>query len=68
MANTCSVVLLPCLYAAWLGRISLSNLSISCFLRNIAKILRIIESNMIGQRLPIGPLVLPDFCIGFKIP
>ena len=56
------------LYAACLGGSSLSIMSITHFFRHVAMILRRIEINRIGRRLPRGTLVLPAFCIAFKIP
>ena len=49
-ANTCSVVLRPLRYAAWLGGISRSIRSIVRLFKHIASIFLNIESRMMGRR------------------
>ena len=61
VAKTCLVVLFPCLYAAWPGGNSASNLCIIRFFKQIAKFFLNMDSKVIGLRFSIGSFGLPGF-------
>ena len=67
-ANTCSVVLLPTLYAAWEDGISASSLSTMRFFMHTVRTFLIIDRSVIGQTFWTGPFGFPGFCIGVIIP
>ena len=63
-ANTCSVVFLSALYAAWEVGISASGLSTMCFFMHMAMTFLIIDRSEIGLRFWTGSFGFLGFCIG----
>ena len=57
--KTCLVLILSCLYAAWLGGVSASNLCIQRFVKQISKPVLNMDSKVIGLRFYVGPFGLP---------
>ena len=67
-ANTCSVVLLPGLYAAWEFGITEFSLSWILVIMQMLRIFLIVERRMIGRKFPGGPAGFPGFGMGISIP
>ena len=61
MAKVCSVVDLPCLYAAWVAGIALLIRSFDLSSIQIANIFLSKENKMNGRKFSVGPLTLPGF-------
>ena len=66
--STISLVLLPCLYAAWVGGVFFNILCKLLLSMRIARIFRSVDSIMIALKCSGGPAFLPDSLRGANVP